>query len=70
MTDLTYASTDELLEELKTRHETMVYIGERLVDSDKHFYDYYKGSQAACIGLCVIVSDKLRADAQPTGDTQ
>ena len=68
MSDITFVSTKDLIEELFSRYEHAVFAGIKIVDAESILSKRdYKGNSDTCIGLCakiqhLIIQDWEKAD--------
>lgn len=59
--DLALISSDDLLKELDKRFDTVVFLTERIIDSDNSdIWFHSNGSEMAVIGLCELKSTELK----------
>jgi len=61
-TDLTFISSEDMLEELKKRFDAIIIIGiqQKTGKEEDTYYHNYSGGIANCIGLCDLMKDILK----------
>jgi len=63
MTDLSFTSTDELINELVKRFIDIVIIGNRITSEDKKNLRFVKfGTISSCLGLCKLMEREILAE--------
>lgn len=63
MNDIDYITSEDMIDELKRRHEAIVIIGLIDLDSDRVSYMFsHQGGLVKCLGLVEYASTKLRHD--------
>ena len=59
--DLQLLSYDELKNELCSRYEGVVFIGQK-IDGIDHIDYHYSGGKATCMGLCDLLKTQIMED--------
>ncbi len=63
MNDLDYITTEDMIVELKRRHEALVVVGMMDMDSERVMYLFqHYGGLVKCLGLIEYAGTKLRRD--------
>jgi len=68
MSDLNFVSTDDMIEELKKRFDTLVIVGEKvLTDGEGEMLYAVSGDPLKCLGLTLAVQPKCLPDRVDNG---
>jgi hypothetical protein len=65
MRDLSLVDTDTLVDELKGRFDSVIFVGEQRRGEQVARFFQWDGSHATCIGFCELLKGRLlQADAE------